>query len=65
MVYRWFIQERTLSSQRRGKCNKISIGSVSAVRMMISAMPRFKVFVAEGGCISRIQSGETGCLHLR
>jgi len=35
-----------LSSQRSGRCNKISIGSVSAVRTMNSAIPRFKVLVA-------------------
>ena len=35
-----------LSSQRRGRCSKISIGSVSAAITMNSEMPRFSVFVA-------------------
>ena len=36
----------TFSSQSRGRCKRISRGSVSAVRTMSSAIPRFKVFVA-------------------
>lgn len=40
---RW---EATFSSQSKGRCKRISIGSVSAVRMMSSAIPRFRVFVA-------------------
>lgn len=39
----------TFSSQRSGRCSRISRGSVSAVRTMISAIPRFRVFVAGNG----------------
>ena len=35
-----------LSSANKGKCNKISSGSVSAARTMNSQIPLFKVFVA-------------------
>jgi len=38
--------KRTFSSQRRGRWSNISRGSVSAVKMMNSAMPRLSVFVA-------------------
>lgn len=34
-----------LSSHNKGKCNKISIGSVSAAMMMNSEIPLFKVLV--------------------
>ena len=40
-------RELTFSSQRRGRCIRISIGSVSAVSTMNSAIPRLSVFVAE------------------
>lgn len=39
---------RTFSSHSSGRCRRISNGSVSAVRMMISAIPRLRVFVAVG-----------------
>lgn len=35
-----------LSSHNKGRCNKISIGSVSAAMMMNSEIPLFKVLVA-------------------
>lgn len=35
-----------LSSQRRGKWRRMARGAVSAARMMISEIPRFKVLVA-------------------
>jgi hypothetical protein len=38
--------EHTFSSQRRGRCKRISRGSVSAVRTMNSATPRLRVLVA-------------------
>ena len=37
----------TFSSQRRGRCIRISMGSVSAVRTMSSEIPLFSVFVAK------------------
>ena len=37
---------RTLSSHNKGKCNKISRGSVSAAMTIKSVIPRFNVFVA-------------------
>ena len=37
----------TFSSQRRGRCIRISMGSVSAVSTMNSAIPRLSVLVAE------------------
>ena len=41
----------TFSSQSRGRCKRISIGSVSAVRTISSAIPRLSVFVAgKSGC---------------
>ena len=40
-------RELTFSSQRRGRCIRISIGSVSAVSTMNSAIPRLSVLVAE------------------
>ena len=39
-------QWHTLSSASRGKCRRISIGSVSAAKTTNEAIPRFKVFVA-------------------
>ena len=36
----------TLSSARRGRCSKISMGSVSAAITTNSEMPRFSVLVA-------------------
>lgn len=36
----------TLSSHSRGRCSRISRGSVSAAMMISSAMPRFSVLVA-------------------
>lgn len=35
-----------LSSQRRGRWRRMARGEVSAARMMISAVPRLRVFVA-------------------
>jgi hypothetical protein len=35
-----------LSSHNNGKCNKIANGSVSAAKIIKSAIPRFNVFVA-------------------
>jgi hypothetical protein len=53
----------TFSSQRRGRCRRISSGSVSAVRMMNSAIPRFRVFVAVAH-VSTLPSGaEFGRTH--
>ncbi len=40
--------ELTFSSQSRGRWRRISSGSVSAVRMMSSAIPRLRVLVAVG-----------------
>lgn len=39
---------RALSSASRGKCRRISIGSVSAAMTMNSEMPRLRVLVAAG-----------------
>ena len=39
-------RQLTFSSQRSGRWSKISRGSVSAVKMMISAIPRLSVLVA-------------------
>lgn len=36
----------TLSSARRGRCRRISMGSVSAAMTTNSEMPRFRVLVA-------------------
>jgi hypothetical protein len=44
------------SSQTKGRWRRISKGSVSAVRIMTSAIPRFKVFVA--GVFSAIDSSD-------
>jgi hypothetical protein len=41
--------EQTLSSHSRGRCSKISRGSVSAAMMITSAIPRFRVLVAAQG----------------
>jgi hypothetical protein len=51
---------RTFSSQRSGRCSRISSGSVSAVRMMNSAMPRFSVFVAAPRVSVYARAGGTG-----
>lgn len=39
-------RRHTFSSQSNGRWSRISSGSVSAVKMMNSAMPRLSVFVA-------------------
>ena len=42
------VNSPTLSSQRSGRCRRISRGSASAAITMNSARPRFKALVAEG-----------------
>ena len=42
----WRCEQRTLSSQSKGRCSKISRGSASAAMTMSSAIPRLSVLVA-------------------
>ena len=42
MIY----EERALSSASKGRCSKISMGSVSPAITTMDAMPRLSVFVA-------------------
>jgi len=42
----WLFPELTLSSARRGRCSKISMGSASAAITTNSQMPLFRVLVA-------------------
>lgn len=51
-------REHTFSSQRRGRCKRISRGSVSAVRTMNSATPRLRVLVAVKANIRCKEGGE-------
>lgn len=60
-----FLKIVTFSSQSKGRCKRISRGSVSAVRIMSSAIPRFRVFVARENAMKMCPGGVEGHDYLR